>query len=196
VPTPAGYADVSIQLQNVATPRPAYITFGIDPSGTDPFTIANSIGGTWAAAGSMFTLIDTEVTMTGVRVSLGTDGGEDVIGQTSTTVAGTRSGVSMPCNVAALVHKVTARGGRRGRGRLFIPWVLNSLDVSESGIILTSRLTTMTTALNVWLNGLATGPGPMCILHGPGKTLPGPPNVVTSLVADKLVGTQRRRLGR
>jgi hypothetical protein len=36
----------------------------------------------------------------------------------------------------------------------------------------------------------------MYLLHAPGKTTPGAPNEVTSLVVSNVIGTQRRRLSR
>jgi hypothetical protein len=95
-----------------------------------------------------------------------------------------------------LVHKGTARGGRRGRGRLFIPWCLNNSDIGEDGLIGTTSMSSRQSAMNVFLAKLATESVPMVLLHDQGLTAPGSPDAVTYLNVDKLISTQRRRLGR
>jgi hypothetical protein len=109
---------------------------------------------------------------------------------------------SFPPNVALLVHKRTARGGRRGRGRMYIPWTLSTTSTGEGGVIAPASLTPMQTACNVWLSSISSGAGPVVLLHRPSTpgtarpSTPGSPNVVTSMVVDPLCATQRRRLGR
>ncbi len=196
MPTPPGFASVAVQIVHAGLSRPAYLTFGVDPSATDPQSVAASISGTMAAAGSLASVLDSETVISEVRVSLGTDGGEDLVGGITTSITGGTGHSSLPPNCAFLVHKRTARGGRRGRGRLFIPWCSSETNVDEAGIIQTAYLNTFQTAMNTWLSGLAAGSCPMVLLHDPGITSPGPPNVVTALTVDKLISTQRRRLGR
>lgn len=202
MPTPPGFAQVSVEMQQATVSRPAYITFGVDPTDTDPLLVGAAIGGTIAAAGSLVSMLDSSVTVTAVRVSLGTDGGEDIVGIHPMSLPGTTTKTALPPNCAMLVHKVTTRGGRRGRGRLFLPWVVSENNCDEGGIIDSSVLTSSQTALGVWRAGLATAQCPMVILHDPSPpgtvhpTTPGAPNLVTSLVADRLISTQRRRLGR
>jgi hypothetical protein len=196
MPTAPGYGDVSVKMQLLTMARPAYVTFGVDPTATDPLLVAADILNAWTFAGSINTLLDSSVTATEFTVRLGTDGGEDLIAtQTNATVGG-RSGTSVPPNVAVLLHKRTARGGRRGRGRMFLPWCVLGTDVGEDGIITPARVTAIGTAAAVFRNQLAAVSSPMVILHGPGATSMGAPDVVTSLTVSNLVATQRRRLGR
>ena len=58
------------------------------------------------------------------------------------------------------------------------------------------RAPQLQTLANSFLAALTSGGVPMVILHNPGKTVPGAPNTVTSLSVDRLIATQRRRLGR
>lgn len=196
MPTAPGYADCSHQLSLSGFPRPAYITFGCDPVDTDPNVIATSLVAAFGATGSMYTRIDSAVTLTGTRVSLGTDGGEDLIGFSAQNVGCQLATNTTTPNTAWLVHKRTARGGRRGRGRIFIPWSVPETGVDEAGTIDTSSLNSMQTALTAWFDALAAGGEPMYLLHNPGLTSMGPPDRVTALEADRIISTQRRRLGR
>lgn len=193
---PPGYADVSIRLTNSAMQRPAFITFGIDPSGTNPDSIAGEVYGSFTTAGAFFSRLDSGVTIGPVTVRLGQDGGEALIGVSDVTSAGGATLASPPPNVAVLVHKRTNRGGRRGRGRWFLPWYLTETDVDEAGQILTAAVTPIQAALTLTLNNLSAQGNPMVILHEPGLTSAGVPDVVHTLTVDRLVATQRRRLGR
>lgn len=200
--TAPGYAACSYELRHSLVSRTAFITFGIDAVGTDPATVATQVLGAFTAAGSLFAAIDNNVTLIATRVSLGTDGGEDLQAVNATTWACTNNLPGYPPNVAVLVHKRSARGGRRGRGRIYLPWALSTSDVSEAGIIGGTRITAITNAVNAWTTHLSSNAGPMVILHRPSKpgiphpSAEGPPNVVTATNVDTLVGTQRRRLGR
>jgi len=202
VPTPPGFADISIQLQNIATSRPAYITFGVDPSDTDPALVGAAVSAAASAPGSLMSKMDTNVTMSQIRVSMGTDGLEDIVYLHPASAVGANAVSSFPPNCAVLVHKTTARGGRRGRGRFFVPWMLGAADCNEGGIIQTSTLTALQGVFTSFRTNLATGGNPMFVMHDPSTTgtlhptVAGPPNAVLSLVVDKLVSTQRRRLGR
>jgi hypothetical protein len=127
---------------------------------------------------------------------MGQDGGEALTGIDASTALGGAGGASVPANVAALIHKRTARGGRRGRGRMYLPWWIQESDVDERGAISSTTIGFMNTALATWLADLAADGCPMVVLHDPGRTPAGAPDVVTSLTVDPIVGTQRRRLGR
>jgi hypothetical protein len=202
VATVPGFADVALQLILTGLNRPAYITFGIDPADTDPMTIAGAVNTAASTAGSLMSIMDSNVTLRSVRVSLGTDGSEDVVGVLTATTIGGLSKTSLPPNCACLVHKLSARGGRRGRGRVFIPWCIDEGVCDEAGIITPAAVTPIQAAMNVFRGALSSGGNPMVLLHEPSQpgvahpSTPGAPNVVTALVVDPLISTQRRRLGR
>lgn len=199
MPTAAGYAQCSYRLKHSALPRNAYITFGVHPTLTDPVAIATAIA---VAYTPIQTFMDSNVTMTEVRVSYGIDGSADLVGIAPAVLVGSRSGNSSPPNVATLLHKQSARGGRRGRGRMFIPWWSSTIDYDEVGAFNSTYLTNANTAAASWLTAMSTGGVPVVLLHRnskpgiPHPTPPGAPNTVTSMTCDGLVATQRRRLGR
>lgn len=200
--TPAGFADCSYEIKHSLVSRSAFLTFGCDPTATDPTSVATGLAAAFASPGSLFSIIDLNVTLVRTRVSLGTDGGEDLVGVASNQVACTKSIASTPPNVAALVHKTTARGGRRGRGRMYIPWSLAGGTLAESGALAAGDVTAINAGVTAWLTAVSSTVGPVVLLHRPSgpevspPTTPGPPNVVTNMSVDPLVGTQRRRIGR
>jgi hypothetical protein len=200
--TPAGYADCSYELKHTLMTRSAFLTFGCDPTATDPNSVATGLSAAFAAAGSLFQAIDSNVQLTRTRVSLGTDGGEDLVGVSSQVVACTNNLNSPPANCAVLVHKTTARGGRRGRGRMYIPWACTSAALTENGSIAASDITKVNNAVAAWLAAVSGTVGPVVLLHRPSlpgvahPSTPGPPNNVTGTNVDPVIATQRRRLGR
>ena len=202
MPTAPGFAHCSYELRHASMSRSAFITFAIDPVETNPQTLATTLNGVYNATGSLKACIDSSVTMVGCRVALGTDGIEDLTGFATTSVVGGFVGSTTPPNCATLVHKRTARGGRRGRGRMYIPWSISASTVTENGTLAAADMTRVNDAFATWFAALTSGPGPLVILHKPSKpgterpTTPGAPNVVTSFSVDPLIGTQRRRLGR
>ena len=197
MPTPPGFAECSYALTQTGLVRPAYITFGVDPTSTDPATIAGALATAWASAGSLNSIMDNSVTMTAVRVSLGTDGSGDLVYVLSATVTGGGGTIgSLPPNCAVLFHKATARGGRRGRGRMYLPWSIADSSVDDVGVINSTNVTAHTAAASAWQAALSAGGNPLVLLHAPGKTATPPPDPVTSMTADRLIATQRRRIGR
>lgn len=194
---PPGFAEVIVPFSHASLARKALVTFGIGLNDVATVTMANSImtvfGGQWDDT------IDTNVLMGPVTLRVGQDGGENLVIVGSTTVVGiaARSDSINPSN-AALVHKHTSRGGRRGRGRMYIPWSCADSDVDEVGIIGTAQRTALGNIANSFLIalGTVTGVDDMVLLHSEGQSTPGAPNVVTDLSIDARVGVQRRRLGR
>ena len=201
--TPPGFALCSYELKHGSMSRSAFLTFGCDPTLTSPIDVAILVKGAFTAAGSLASIIDSNVQLQNTRVSLGTDGNEDIVGSDPTTAPCTKALSSLPANCAVMVHKRTTRGGRRGRGRMYLPWTIASSSVTEVGGLLAGDVTTIQNACNAWLTAMNSAVGPVVLLHRPSSpdiqgppSTPGSPNVVTQLVVDPLIATQRRRLGR
>lgn len=108
-----------------------------------------------------------------------------------------------PPSVSLLVQKATNLGGRRGRGRVYIPWVTQEAAINDVGNIDgTSLAVRQQNALN-WFLALENGgipantPTPMVVLHDEaGAGVEPAPTPVVGLVVSQLVANQRRRLGR
>jgi hypothetical protein len=108
---------------------------------------------------------------------------------------GTGSSNLIPQNTAYLIHKVTAFGGRRNKGRFYLPGV-GEPDVSILGALTTAEKTRIQNALNAWfvaLNAIANIDD-VVILHSSGITPTPAPTAVVGFLIDPVVATQRRRL--
>jgi hypothetical protein len=201
MPTPPGFATCSYELRHSLLSRSAFITFAVDPTATDPQVVADQCVSAFGAAGSLLACIDQNVTMLAARVALGTDGTSDVVAIGAGPIVCTWAGSSLPPNCAVLVHKRTARGGRRGKGRMYIPWAAGSA-IPENGTVMAADVTRVGASFTAWRNALATNPGPLVLLHRnsepgiPNPSPAGPPDTVTGHTVDPLIATQRRRLGR
>lgn len=195
---PPGYAQVTIPFRHVSVPREAVITFGIQLASGTPASpiIANVVQTAFTDAWSTF--CDSQVTIGPTRLSAGTDGTDNLAVVGTATFTGAVTSERASANTALLIRKLTARGGRRGRGRVYLPWILAASNVVETGIIPVAGVTAAQTAANNWLsntNSLAQIEA-MVLLHASGNTSPGTPDPITSLSVDPVLGSQRRRLGR
>jgi hypothetical protein len=192
---PPGYAGISVPLNHVGIARTAYLTFGVknNAGGTSAASVANPVFNALTQTLSLASILDSEVTIGPVKAAIGQDGSPPLSGEGANTQAGALSTGTLPSNCAVLVKKSTALGGRAGRGRIFIPWAIGESFVDEGGIITAGNVTTMQTAMSNMLSGLATNNVPMVILHAVSTGLP---PLVVSLTVDRLLATQRRRLGR
>lgn len=103
-----------------------------------------------------------------------------------------------PQNVALLVQKRTARGGRQGRGRMYFPPFLFAESViTATGTIAQGLIDQFTNDLEAWRVAVAGTAFDLVLLHGdPLVGSSPPPDVITSLTAQPLVATQRTRLRR
>lgn len=196
VSIPPGFAEAIVPITNAASPHVASVTFGIDLSAVTAgaATAANLVMGAWNTGISA--LMDSETVAGPTTLVVGQDGGPPLTVIGTDTFNGLESTASLPANCAVLCKKTSATGGRRGRGRFFLPWAVGEAFVDEGGIISSARVTAINAGLDTFLTSLASTDVPMVLLHSPGISTAGPPSVVTGLTADRLIGTQRRRLGR
>lgn len=201
---PPGFASVAIPIRHTSLARSAIVTFGVDSTNWpgDYVDMCDRIAADFDSVWSV--TMDTEVSLGPVQAAIGQDGSENLSVEGTFTWTGDNASASLPPNSNLLIRKITTRGGRRGRGRLFIPWLLGEGSVDDVGLIAGATVTANQGRANDWLDAMNLDPGatPMVVLHSPSAedvenpTATGAPNVVTSLVVDSLIGSQRRRLGR
>jgi hypothetical protein len=197
VPTHTGYSAVTLYLKHTLLTRPACLTFGVNGDALTSSAVAAAVITAVTDTGSLKTLIDANVTINRVRVATGTGEPEDDVYDGPAAVIGANVNNTSPANVAILVHKRTASHGRQHRGRMFLPWALGTSNIDEAGIIQTSSVTNLQSAMNAFHTALQTNSVPMYLLHQPPKVGSTPfPTPVTQLVVDPMVSTQRRRLAR
>lgn len=200
---PPGFAAIALEFRHTADPDPWYVTFGVDSTefGGDTGELAKACADCYFF--NFNTLMSDETTLSGVQVVVGQDGVEPVRAfHPQVGMTGNSSGEKLPQNCAALIRKNTALGGRRNQGRMFLPGILDENEVNQVGVIASFSVSAFQVAAAAMLADLTSGeqagatpvPSPMYLLHSEGgSTLP-PPTIVTSLTADNVISTQRRRL--
>jgi len=200
--TQPGIAHVIITLRHPLVRRPAAVTLAVDPTSTNPATVASAVYIAFIAASSLKSLIDSDVVIGPTTAYLGQDGGDDLSGVHPATTVGGAGASALHQGSAVLLTKVTARGGRRGKGRMYLPWAVAPGNVDETGIIGAGTVTAINAAAATFLSALNSGNVPMMVLHKespPGTAQPSVPpaaDLVTSLTVSSLISSQRRRLGR
>lgn len=203
---PENFGQVLHSITLSGDSNPFAVTYGLnaivaDPGAGDLQAIVDELHDAFAdcwtqEASNQHTLVRTELRFVLV------EGEEPVIAVGLGDRVGASTGATVPQNTSGLVHKRTARSGRRGRGRIYWPSIPEA-GVDNKGLLDGTYKSNVQTDLTAWLARFNTGPLAdiyMCILHQYTGTLPDPvpsslaPDVVTSLQYDDMVATQRRRL--
>lgn len=129
------------------------------------------------------------------RIIVGQDGGDPLTFEGS--IGGVGGSPEFPIwpNSALLVKKQTASGGRRNRGRMYLPaFGLRDL-IGQAGEVDLAYLEDFQTNLDAFTAAVDAGtdfePTDLGVLH---SQAPSTPAVITRLVADPKLATQRRRL--
>jgi len=196
---PPGFAQATIPFQHALVSREAVITFGVDVSdaGGDYVAAADRIMEAWDDTFGAY--IDSQCAQGPVRLRVGQDGGDPITVEGATVGATGAGNNQLPSNCAVLVRKRTGLGGRRGRGRFYIPWGVAESGVDDAGMIDVTDHGSYNTLAALFHTNLELGPPalPMVLLHDSSGIGTEPsPTVVTSLDVDRMIATQRRRLGR
>lgn len=189
---PPGYAEAWYRFTVTGDAEPMFFSMGLDLSAgvTASTAVANTI--LQAGAASLRSLISSATTWDDGYVIFGNDGGDIRVDGTSAAVAGTGGASPLPPNCALLVRKQTGLGGRRNRGRFFVPGIANT-GVSNAGVIAPATLTNYQNAALTWytaVKGLAEVEE-LCVLH---DSAPFTPTTIVTLEAQGRLATQRRRL--
>lgn len=201
---PPGFAQAVCVFQLIADPEPIVVTFGVDVSDAagDNLGAAN---GVWAAFSnvSLRNLASNVYVWDHVDLYVGQDGGGTLpYRSANSTAAGTTSETMLPQNSAYLIEKHTGAPGRRNKGRMFWP-AIGEARVDHLGNVAGATVTALQAAMTGLLTNLSGGSSgvypntPMVLLHSTPKVgVAGPPTLVTSLVVDPVISTQRQRLRR
>lgn len=184
---PIGFGNASLRFAGAALPNGAAVNFGFQNTG--PITaleaaeaFAASWNATWRAR-----QVNT-VLLQDVLVKLGPNAtGPSAIAPDGD--AGQQSLLGEPPQVAVLVQKITFFGGRRGRGRVYIPGVRED-DVLASGLLDPAQLTLWQSSIDAFEGALTLAGIQLVVLHDIETVSPTP---VESLVVSPRVATQRRR---
>lgn len=197
---PLGFGQWTLPFRLTGDPEEMLITCGFaDDPIVNPQVIADSItnnlfstpsfaASTWA---TVYTFGPGRVTC---QRSLG-----PIEGVGTVTRVGTNGAFSpTQPNTAVLCRKRTARGGRQGRGRFYVPVGLTGENnITAVGVLLETVRAQLQTDLEAWRTAVAATNFDLQLLHGePLVGVAPPPDPITAFEVDTLVATQRRRLRR
>jgi len=187
---PTGFAQVNFLFGGGAFPTGAEVTLGLDVQGFigTPQDAADTALTHWAAT---IRLSQTSaLTLLGTSIKYGpTATGPSAV--SAGPFAGGLSDDPSPSAVAMLVRKLTAAGGRAGRGRMFVPG-LGDAQIGTGGAILGSYRTTMQGHLDDFMTAMNGDDLTPVLLHNAGSPI-AVPTEITSLQLDSTAATQRRR---
>ena len=187
---PSGFGEISVVHSGAGVEGQALWSVGFDNNaGSTAAEVAELFSDALVAQGYL-DLISSSAAIDFVRVKLGPDAtgpsAEFADGQT-----GTVGGEAAPPSVAALVHKITPLGGRKGRGRLFIP-CLAEASLGNAGLITVSWRSAAQTMFDTIGGAMALASLPLMLLHTDATS----PTAIEAFSVDQRVATQRRRLRR
>jgi hypothetical protein len=189
---PATFAQVNFRFGGVACPTGAEVTLGIahqvDPLET-PTSVADRCRDAWVAA--IMPQLSNQVTLVEVLCKFGPNDTGAQGSVTDNTVGGIGIEAYAP-NTAILVRKVTAGGGRRERGRMYIPGPAETA-IAGGGELLPATVLALQGALDNFHTALDTGGLPPVLLHALGATVVPPPSTILSFEVQSRIGTQRLR---
>lgn len=189
---PPGFAQALLKFALAGDPEEMVITHGV-ATGAD---VSGNMQGAITISEAFLTafpanVISTSYVFKGTKLLVGQDGGPPAIYDEVRSVPGTAALANLPSNCAILVKKSTGLGGRRGRGRMFMPpMVLNEGAVDPNGLIDESNRAGINARWDTYLPLVD-----MVLFHDSlGAGIEPPPTNVGSLMVDSRIATQRRRM--
>ncbi len=208
-PIPDGYAVASLKWLAAGDQQPMICTLGLDvvsASSPTPSEVANLVSTAWLSAWAITTL-SSLYTFIGTEVTFGPQPGEGPSAEDVRASVGTLAASPLTSNTALLVKKLTALGGRRNRGRMYLPGgYVGEVDVDQNGFITVANTAILQARMANFYSNLVV-PAPTLqpvILHQGERLNPGvrpaafgpapPPTPMTSFSVQRQVGTQRRRM--
>lgn len=187
---PAGFGQINIRLQNDANLNPAEVTLGFEiGAGTPSVALCNDIYDDVVTRLMPFT--SSDLALNSVSMKIGpTETGPSY--EYIEVTEGGDAGLAVPANTALLVRKVTALGGRAGRGRLYWPGVRES-RVDSGGNVDGTFVTDFQVGWTGLYNDLLVHVAALVVLHGPDSPL-STPTPIEQLILQSRCATQRRRM--
>jgi len=184
---PIGFGQVNFIHAGPGNPLGAQCTLGFDNTGSGQTAqaCADSFATLWV--NRIMPNLSSSTEFTGTLVKLGPNStGPSAVSPAS--VNGGDGAAQCGPQVACIISKVTAQGGRRGKGSMFLP-VIEDSDVDTGGAIAGGKTTALLTDFNDFLvDAIALDLVPV-LLHSGGQT----PTPITEMVPMAQSGSQRRR---
>lgn len=187
---PPGHFQVAFHFTQVGSGQEAITTIGAQ--GPDPINPVEAASFEDPFAASVLPLVTSDWVHDKVTWS----SAEGTVRETFLSNAGDELTAALIGAVAILVHKRTARPGRQGRGRMFIPGPGEGA-VDGTGMLTAGRLADWQGAMDAWFLAVNTNSDyNMVLLHNeavPPAVAPAP-DVINGLDVSPKCGIQRRRL--
>lgn len=193
VTIPDGWGQASLVFTASGIADRIVTTIGFtDDLAPDPSDSAHAVYDAWSGATAPFSaaMMVSGWIFEGVGVTI-MRGGVEFVGQWMVQKVGSQGASSLPVNCAFLVRKTTTRGGRKGRGRMFLPPTRGGEDqVNIAGVLDPNLVIGVTNACEAARVAMVTAGVSPALLHEDGST----PNLISGLACASILGTQRRRL--
>lgn len=184
---PEGFSEIVINYQVPGSAGAVQCAFGVD-SAVAPGDAALHAG-IEDCVGNLTGILSDQVVSNGYTVIVGESAG-DLVYDHAFVAQGSRSSDNCPANTSALLQKRCAVGGRRNRGRFYLPCPSGD-DVENTGNFDSTAMPLFETYASDALTTLQAAGLEMVILH---QVAPFTPSVVTTLLPQQKVATQRGRL--
>jgi hypothetical protein len=180
------------QLQQTGNDHHMEVTMGhiVNTEATDPDAMIDAIVEAYGA-NNLPDLQSAQLTFAGLLVRFGPSP-DGPIAERAFSIPGGNAQPDAPPNVAILVKKSTAFGGRQNRGRFYWPCP-NEQGISNTGLLTSDYWTNLQEGWESFRQDIADAGYPIVILHSK-ESITSTPRPVTRLSVDTKVATQRRRL--
>lgn len=187
---PTGYLEATYVWQQTGIQREMVNVMGHEVPGavTNPDVMALTLFDFWSLA--LKGQQSTSFIFQRVEVRVGNDG-DPLLGSFTGSTVGTGGINALPVNTSVLVTKRTAVGGRRNRGRMFLPGFCDESNVGPNGLMTVAELNSIQAAIIEWYDDLVAAGWAPYILHADPLDAP---TEITGLQANQLLATQRRRM--
>lgn len=145
---------------------------------------ATTVWGNGANASDQYTFVGVSVTEMGVSGPF--------LGQQFTNTPGTLTNAVPPSNLSLLVNKQTALGGRKNRGRIFMPTaIVFEVEVDQAGDLTSGTVAGQQTNWAAFFAALGTATLTPYLLHSNPADAP---TEITGFLVQSKMATQRRRM--
>lgn len=189
---PENHIQLAIRHEPLVGLQYGYVTCGFRDtlSVLTPVETAESVYQSWVD--TMVPILCHDVRVAGWIATVQVDDGNPTY-QGGDPVTGNGNFESTPPAVSALIRKQSFRPGRRGRGRMFLPWYLDETNIGEAGDLSGGQVTTIQTAIDAFFDDIIGNDIIPVILHREGGPGSDAPTAVESFTVESQVATQRRR---
>jgi hypothetical protein len=184
---PVGTAQVTHIFSGNAVPNGAAVVYGVDNTGA---LTAGQVASTShdIFKTTLLTALTASITLERTLAKLGPNA-TGAVGEWSDPSTPVSADDTATPQVSYLLTKRTSVGGRKGRGRMYVPCVAEDL-VASTGVLTAPAMTALQGEADQFLADLDTAGIQMILLHNDSTV----PYVVVSLEVSQRVATQRRRL--